>query len=360
MLTRRGRDLLGFAILNATIALGAYLALGEIRSSQKPVPLENDPTPLGYTRSLVLFVLPCLVFGGWLLIRDRDRDRRRAFLITVGALAPIGILLDLILGKEFFVFPNTAAVLGSRYPGMRFPAYDWNHGWRGLTGAGWVPGYLPIEEFLFYGLGFACILLTYIWCEAVLFGDEKSDLAQPVPAMFRRAWSSIGLCLLVAALLFLAGYALHRSLRREEGGFPGYFLFLLLCALLPSLVCFRVAFHFVHWRALTVAWLFVLSISQFWEASLGLPYQWWDYRHATMIGLFVRPHCDLPVEAVVVWSLASWTTAIVHETVLAALRLRRRTGVGVFRILWGSQDDIAEVKARESTDRFPSHPPRQP
>ncbi|MBL9128999.1 MAG: hypothetical protein JNL97_15220, partial [Verrucomicrobiales bacterium] len=129
------------------------------------------------------------------------------------------------------------------------------------------------------------------------------------------------------------------------------FLFLLLCALLPSLLCFRVAFHFVHWRALTVAWLFVLSISQFWEASLGLPYQWWDYRHASMIGLFVRPHCDLPVEAVVVWSLASWTTAIVHETVLAALRFRSRTGVGVFRILLANPEDIDAAKSQECENR---------
>lgn len=356
MLTRRGQDFVGFIVLNVVLGLAGYIALGGLRVSQVHLPLENNPSPLGYFRSLSLFVIPCLVFGTWLVRMDRDPARRRSFYLTVGVLTPIGALLDIFLGKYFFVFPNTDAVLGSLHPVFRIPAFDWKHGLAGLLGPGWVPGYIPIEEFLFYALGFTCILLTYIWCEAVLFGDDKSDRQQPVPRVFQNAWSAAGSCLGVGALLFAVGYAVHRHLQQEPRGFPGYYLFLLISAVIPSMICFRVAFHFVHWRALTVAWLFVLSISQFWEASLGLPYQWWDYQHGTMLGIFIRPHCDLPIEASLVWFLGSWTTVMVHETVLAGIRLRAATGKSVLRILMGEIEDMDTVKAREEAVRRPPDP----
>ncbi|MCC7373491.1 MAG: hypothetical protein IT581_02460 [Verrucomicrobiales bacterium] len=351
MLTRRGKDFTGFLVLNLVLAVSGYLALGGLRASQVHLPLEGNPSPLGYTRSLALFVIPCLVFGAWLVGMDRDPARRRSFLITVGLLTPLGGLLDIFLGKYFFVFPNTAAVLGSWHPVFRLPAFDWKDGLAGLGGSGWVPGYIPIEEFLFYALGFICILLTYIWCEAVLFADQKSDRNQPVPRIFERAWAAVGTWLGIGLFLFAIGYAISRRLQQEPGSFPGYYLFLLATAVIPSMICFRVAFHFVHGRALTVAWLFVLSISQFWEASLGLPYQWWDYQHARMLGIFIRPHCDLPIEALLVWFLGSWTTVMVHETILAGIRLRLATGKNVFQILLGEAADLEAVKTREHTVR---------
>lgn len=344
MATRRNLDLLGFLVLNAVLGLGAYLALRSIRVSQQPVPLADDPTPLGYTWSLGLFVLPILVFGYWLLGMSRDPLRRRAFFYTVGALFPLGVLLDLLLGYHFFRFPNEQAVLGSRYAWLRLPAYDWAHGWRGLSGAGWRPGYVPIEEIFFYGLGFTAILLTYLWCESVLFGHRAKQVQPVVPRIFARWWSAVALWLGIGGLLFLAAWMFCRTRPTPEGpAFPGYFLFLLVSAVIPSMVGFRVAYHFVHWRALTVAWLFLLGLSRFWEASLALPYQWWDYKHAQMMGIFVRPHCDLPLEATVVWTLASWTTAIVFETILAGLRLHAERGVSFWRILRGDPEDLERL-----------------
>lgn len=348
MVTRRGLDLAGFLTLHALLALGGYVTLRGIGTSQVPLGLAGDPTPLGYTRSLVLFLLPCLVFGYWLLRLNGDPLRRKAFFLTVGALFPLGALLDLFLGYHFFRFPNGQAVLGSRYPFLLLPAYDWANGFRGLLGPGWRSGYVPIEEILFYGLGFTAILLTYLWCESVLFGDRKADLRQQMPRIFRRWWSAAGLWFLFGVLLYLVALRVSRGVETRDGpAFPGYFLFLLVSAILPSMVCFRIAQHFVHWRALTVAWLFLFAISQFWEAALALPYQWWDYKHSNMVGIFLRPHCDLPIEAALVWSLASWTTAIIHETILAGLRLRAQTGASVWRILRGEVEDLNQVKRVE-------------
>ena len=182
-----------------------------------------------------------------------------------------------------------------------------------------------------------------------MFGDENSDPAQPVPGVFRRWPMAAGTCFLAGALLFGIAYLICVAVRGDEPMFPAYFLFLLVSAVLPSMFCFHVAFHFVHWRALTVSWLFTLSVSQFWEASLGLPYQWWDYNRSAMMGIFIRPHCDLPIEAMIVWTLASWTTVIVYETVLSLLRLRQERGLrGALRLLRGLPDDLDEAKRLES------------
>jgi hypothetical protein len=80
-----------------------------------------------------------------------------------------------------------------------------------------------------------------------------------------------------------------------------------------------VAFQFINWPALTIGWLFVLAISQVWEASLGVPHRWWAYEPDQMMGIFLKPHCDLPIEAGLVWTLGSWTTIIMYETILTAL-----------------------------------------
>ena len=41
-----------------------------------------------------------------------------------------------------------------------------------------------------------------------------------------------------------------------------------------------------------------------------------------MMGFFIKPECELPIEAVLVWSLSSWTTIVVYERILAALNLK--------------------------------------
>jgi hypothetical protein len=66
MLTRKGQDLLAVFALMAILALASTLEMIRIGVSQQSVDPALNPSPLGYTFSLALFVIPCVVFGVWL------------------------------------------------------------------------------------------------------------------------------------------------------------------------------------------------------------------------------------------------------------------------------------------------------
>jgi hypothetical protein len=150
----------------------------------------------------------------------------------------------------------------------------------------------------------------------------------------------------VGAVLFGIAWSIRRSVPSQTGwAFPGYFLFLLMGSIIPSLFCSRVAFQFINWRALTTSWLFILTISQFWEASLAIPYGWWAYEPDQMIGVFIKPHCDLPIEAVLVWTLGSWTAVIIYETILTALHAGRH-GWSLFGVVRAPETELQTVKRK--------------
>jgi hypothetical protein len=319
MLTRKGKDLLAVAALIATLTVAGTLAIVRVRASQAPVDFTLNPSPLGYTFSLALFIVPCAVFGVWMWRSPGTAEQRRAFLFTMILLIPLGFMLDLFFGRLFLKFPNLDATVGILIPG-----YDLRSGWSGLFGPGWAPA-LPIEEFAFYLLGFIAILLAYVWGDQILFYANKVDDNQRTPRVFRGWKATLLFWLAVGAVLFGVAWLIRRSIPSESGkAFPGYFLFLLTGSIIPSLFCSRVAFQFINWRAFALAWLFILGISQFWEASLGIPYGWWAYEPDQMIGIFLKPYCNLPIEAVLVWTLVAWTTTIIYETILTAIHAGRK------------------------------------
>ena len=41
----------------------------------------------------------------------------------------------------------------------------------------------------------------------------------------------------------------------------------------------------------------LVFVSVIWEATLGVPYQWWTYREDEMLGIFVTAWANLPLEA---------------------------------------------------------------
>jgi len=340
MLTRKGQDLLGLAALMAMLAAGSALAVFRIGASQQTVDPSLNPSPLGYTFSLALFALPCVVFGVWVWRSRRTEEQRRACLITLALLVPVGFILDLLFGRTFLKFPNLKATLGILVPG-----YDLRSGWSGLWGPGWEP-FLPLEEFAFYALGFVAILLTYVWGDEILFPTSKVDDRQRTPRVFRGWKATLLFWLVLGAVLFGVAWLIRRAVPSQSGtAFPGYFLFLLAGSIVPSLFCSRIAFQFINWRALTMSWLFILAISQFWEASLGVPYGWWTYEPDQMMGIFLKPHCDLPIEAVLVWTLGSWTTVIIYETVLTALHAGRN-GWGLFGVVRAEDSELETVKRK--------------
>ena len=340
MLTRKGQDLLGLASLMATLAVACTFAMIRIGVSQRPIDPGLNSSPLGYTFSLALFVLPCAVFGVWLSRSPQTAEQRRSFFLTLIILIPLGFLLDLIFGRTFLKFPNVQSTLGVLAPG-----YDITSGWRGLWGSGWKR-FIPLEEFAFYALGFIAMLLAYIWGDEILFRANKVDDRQRIPRVFRGWKETLLFWIAVGAVLFFVAWFIRRTVPAQSGkAFPGYFLFLLIGSIAPSLFCSRVAFQFINWRALTISWLFILAISQFWEASLGVPYGWWAYEQDQMMGIFLKPHCDLPIEAVFVWTLGSWTTVIIYETILTAIYAGRK-GWSIFGIIRSPESELGIAKSK--------------
>ncbi|MBZ5574118.1 MAG: hypothetical protein LAO09_19815 [Acidobacteriia bacterium] len=73
--------------------------------------------------------------------------------------------------------------------------------------------------------------------------------------------------------------------------------------------------RFINWRALSLTMYFILLISMLWEATLALPYGWWNYQHRAMMGVFIGAWSDLPVEAVLVWLAVTYGTVNLFEAV---------------------------------------------
>jgi len=353
MVTRKGQDLLAVGALMATIAAASAIAMATIGVSQTPIDPFEGSSPYGYTLSLALFVLPCIVFGVWAARSPCTAEQRRAFLITIVVLVPLGFILDIFFGRLFLRFPNLDATLGILVPG-----YDPRTGWDGLWGSGWE-AVLPLEEFAFYALGFVTMLLVYVWSDEILFRSSKVDDDQRTPRVFRGWAVTLLFWVALGGVLFAIAWYIRASVPSVgQSAFPGYFLFLLAASVIPSLFCARIAFQFINWRALTLAWLFILAISQFWEGALAMPYGWWAYNPDQMMGIFVRPLCDLPLEAVLVWTLGSWTTVIVYETILTAMYAGRkgRALPGVVRASEGELTGVKEMQAREGREKHGGKP----
>src|ERR1044071_5974703 len=94
-----------FAIAGVLIVPAALT----LRTVIHPVILQatsDNPTPLGYTWSLALFVIPIGALAWWFSSRPDLQFPKKAFWRTIAVLTPLGFLLDLLFGNAFFVFPN--------------------------------------------------------------------------------------------------------------------------------------------------------------------------------------------------------------------------------------------------------------
>ena len=139
--------------------------------------------------------------------------------------------------------------------------------------------------------------------------------------------------LILAAILIGAAwfYKKHFAAPADQAGFPGYFTFLVLGALVPATSFFPVARRFINWRALSLTLFFMLLVSLVWEATLAVPYNWWNFQHSQMMGIFIGAWSRLPIEEICVWIAVTYATVIVFEVVkvlLASERPVRETLLG--------------------------------
>lgn len=281
--------------ITATVLVAGGLTLSRVRESVTPPPLASNPTPLGYTWSLSLFILPFLYLAVWFLLHPEYRIQRRAFLTTLAILVPLGFVLDLLFAHTFFTFENTGAVTGLEIPG------------RG--------GGIPVEEFIFYIMGFFFVLLLYVWADEVWmerynrpYSDDGFQRAGRLLTFHKES--------VIAAVVLLAAAVAHKKLlAADPEGFPWYWTYLLVGAFLPAAGFYRATRPFINWRAFSFTFVLTLLISLMWEASLASPYGWWGYQPEAMMGLFIVAWSGLPVEAVFVWLAVTYTTVIVYEVV---------------------------------------------
>jgi hypothetical protein len=279
----------------AMVALPAALTLHTVRvSSVVDVGVPN-PSPYGYTVSLLLFLVPIVVIGFWYVPQEGVRISKKAFWWTIGLLFPLGAALDFCFGHVFLTFPNKDATLGILAPAL----VEW----------------VPVEEYLFYLLGFIAVLLMYIWL------DEYWLHAYTVTADDSKRWEFERLLefhpfsAVLAVALIAAAIFYKKVISAEPEGFPGYWCFLVLGALAPSAALYPSARKVVNWRAFTLTFFIILLTSLLWEATLAVPYGWWGYQGRQMMGLRVTAWAGLPIEAVTVWMAVTFATVLVYETV---------------------------------------------
>lgn len=328
----------------ALTTVPALLTLNTAGVQRKPVALSPPDTRYGYTVSLLIFVIPLAALlpqvlrnprgavsqglfdddeprgarrsdpeppapdepneaveyarlSDARLRNDRVRGRlaleRRAFLYAMLTLIPQGFVLDILGGTYFFHFKNTSAVVGLWVPVMN--------------------GRVPVEEFLFYALGFLTILTSYVWFCRHWMRSLSVELEPRERKIFRQGFDPWSLAVCVA--LVTAG-VLYKNLFAPglyRGGFPTYFAVLVAVALFPTIACMKEVEKAINWRAFSLTGALLITLSVIWEGTLAGPYQWWGYHERHMLGWVVHAWSDLPFEAVIVWFAVTWATVVYYE-----------------------------------------------
>ena len=123
------------AAMLAMIAIPAGLTLHAVKVPATITIANANPTPHGYSWSLLLFVVPIAVIGGWFVPSEQVRIAKRAFGKTLLLLVPIGFGLDFFFAHRFFTYTNAGATFGIGSPALGGPP-------------------IPIEEYIFYFTGF--------------------------------------------------------------------------------------------------------------------------------------------------------------------------------------------------------------
>lgn len=279
----------------AMVAVPTAVALITVRFPGKLQVSNSNPTPHGYTWSLLLFIIPITVIAFWFLPHEHVKVPKRAFWQTILVLVPLGCALDFFFARWFFVFANAGATLGITAPAMG--------------------GGVPIEEYLFYVTGFLAVLLIYVWFDeywlAAYNVPDYAGGAKGISRLIQFHPTS----LIAAVILILAGIIFKKFFSGYPEGFPGYFAILVIGGFLPAITFFPSVRDFINWRALSLTMFLMLLISLLWEATLAIPYGWWGYQPSEMLGVFIGGWSGLPLEAVCVWIAVTYATAIVFEVV---------------------------------------------
>lgn len=259
------------------------------------VPLTLDAAGrLTYFASLTFWAIPLVYL--WPVFRrltsTGHERRRRALRWSAGAIAGLGVVLDLLFGHLTFRFPGCGTP-DSPYVGC-------------VPGVG---GPVPIEELLFYVMGPIVMVLVYACCDERWLARYHSGADRIEHALIRVSPRLVLASVAAAALALIAW--------RVNGTFPTYFVFLSAVAILPALFLYRAVGHLTNWPAVAVTTLYVLVTSVIWEVTLAIPRAWWGYEPSGMLGLTIsawsRGEAIFPVEAAIVWLCAPLSCVLIYE-----------------------------------------------
>ena len=283
------------AIMLGMVSVPAYFTLHRAKITPPALPLTPQPSPYGYTVSLLLFIVPVLVIAGWLIPQEGIKVSKRALAWTIGLLFPLGAALDFFFASIFFTFPNAGATLGIAAPALHKP--------------------VPVEEYVFYLTGFLFVVLLYVWLDEYWLAAYTVPGSDATRISFDRLLRFHPKSLLLAVALIAAAFLYRHIFAPSLAGFPAYFLVMAIGALLPSSVLLPSARPVVNWRAFSLTMFMVLLISLLWEVTLALPYSWWNFQDDQMIGLRITAWARLPIEEVVLWITVCYISIFVYETV---------------------------------------------
>lgn len=288
----------------AVVAIPTLITLSTVKVPVTQIATTDNPTPYGYTVSLLLFVVPVVAIAIWHLRLGSPSDKR-AFIACAILMAVLGAFLDFFFGYHFFSFPNEAATLG-----IRVPAWNWGE-------MAWVRGYLPIEEFGFYITGSLFMICVYLWADqnwlSLYDPDAYDHAAHEHKHVIQFSPHALGVWVAVVAAGIVYRYL-------QDGGFPGYYVFLMGAGLLPSLLLVRTVKHFVNWQALGFAFGGLVLISIIWEPTMAVPYGWWTYKSDQMLGIYLHAWAGLPVEEVSLWLVGVWDAVMFYELFRIVMR----------------------------------------
>jgi hypothetical protein len=275
------------AITLCTVKTSAYVPLAQL--------LPRNPSPYGYSISLLIFMVPVALILFWFGPNDRIHISRRPFAITILFLFFVGGGLDFFFAHIFFCFPNRNAVTGIPGPALG--------------------GSVPIEEYFFYFFGFLAVLLFYIWLDGYWLHAYSVPDRDTRRSSLRRLIAFHPDSLILAGTLIALAIICKRFSPAATPGFPGYLIFLVICSLLPSVALFPSVNTLINWRAFSLTLFLVVLASLQWEVTLALPYGWWGFQSSAMVGIFIPAWHDLPIEEVFVWVGVTYATVIIYEAV---------------------------------------------
>jgi hypothetical protein len=97
---------------------------------------------------------------------------------------------------------------------------------------------VPVEEYVFYFTGFVAVLLLYIWFDEYWLSAYSVPQTAADRSSFDRLLRLHPASLTLAIVLIVGAVLYRRYIAFDASGFPGYFTFLVLGALLPSAMLF--------------------------------------------------------------------------------------------------------------------------